>query len=96
MDNVTNSFEQYVAEQDAAFQGKVVVTIGGTDRVFSHEDLSINFDDSSAQIIAALQGMIDETLEDSEGNVAYGVRKSTESRNIFVYPKPGAGKHGTF
>lgn len=69
----------------------VILTIDGKDNIFTKEELGISFNDSSNTILAAVQGLIAESLQDNDENFVYTVRKSTDSQNIYIYPKSDAG-----
>lgn len=74
----------------------IVVTIGGNDREFNAEELGINFDSPESEILNAMEGILSEAgdslrEEGEDGDFSYTVRKATNSRKIYVFPKPTAG-----
>jgi hypothetical protein len=73
------------------FRDSIIVTINGTDHVFTYEQLGINFNDSPEVILNRVNGLLTESLQDEDNEFTYTVRKSSESNNIWIYPKPPAG-----
>ena len=72
-------------------QGKVIITVAGRDEDLEQEALGINMDSSEAEILAAAQGAINETLTDNHGEFAFTVRKSINTGCIYIHPKSPAG-----
>lgn len=70
---------------------KVILTIGGRDEVLDQEALGVNMESSEREVLAAVQGVIQENLADTDGNYSFTVRKAINSQNIYCYPKPTAG-----
>lgn len=74
---------------------EVVVTLNGQDVRVPLESLGLTFDAPDRDILAAVNGIIREQqgvdLNDDDGEVAYTVRKATNSHTVYVYPKPVAG-----
>ncbi len=74
--------------------GQVIVTVESQDRTYSFDQLSVNFDSSNEEILAAVQPII---LEDTGVNISeddenlYTVKKAENSGNIYVFPKSPAG-----
>ena len=72
-------------------RGKIIITANGQDQDFEQTAMGVNMDSNEAEILAAVQGVIRETLTDDHGEFAYTVRKSINTGCIHVYPKPVAG-----
>ncbi len=75
-------------------QGKIIVTIESQERDFEFEDLSVTFDSTPQEILAAVQPVILEQtgvniLEDDD--TLYTVKKMDNSGNVYVFPKSPAG-----
>jgi len=76
---------------------KVVVTVKGNDYTYTYEQLGVTFDSPEIEVLSAVNGILREaesvSIEDSEdpGNFIYGVRKSTNTRMTYVYPKDPLG-----
>ncbi len=74
--------------------GSVIVTIESEDRTYTFDQLSINYDSSSQEILDAVQPII---LEDTGVNISedgdnlYTVKKAENSGNVYVFPKSPAG-----
>ena len=71
---------------------KVFVTVGGRDVQLNQTDLGLTMASTEAQILAQVQGVINENLADEEGNFSFTVRRGLDNRNLYVYPKTPAGR----
>jgi hypothetical protein len=72
-------------------QNTVFVTVGGRDQQIPLERLGLTMASSESEVLAAVQGIIEENLNDSDGVPSFAVQKSTSNSNIFVVPKAPAG-----
>lgn len=70
---------------------RVILTINGRDEILEQSVVGVTMDSSEREILNAVQGMIQESLSDSGGEYSFTVRKTTNSNNIYIYPKPVAG-----
>ena len=76
---------------------KVFIIINGQEIVYNHIDVDVDFDnDNTTTILNKVNGIIQEargtSLTDSSNEYTYTVTKISDTRNIFIYPKPDAGK----
>ena len=85
---MTDELEQAGIEVAA---GEVVVTINQRDVRLSQEALDVDMESSEQDILNAVNGVVEENLNDADGEVAFTVRKAVNSGTIYVYPKPVAG-----
>lgn len=72
-------------------RNKVIVIVGGREEVLEQSTLGVNMDSTEAEILAAVQGVIQENLSDSEGEFSYITRKMVNTQNVLIMPKPVAG-----
>ncbi|MFA5312785.1 MAG: hypothetical protein WC375_05600 [Methanomassiliicoccales archaeon] len=74
---------------------KVIVTVARRDVFLDQLALGVNMESSEQDILRAVQPIIRENegadIADDDGDFSYAVRKSSNSNNIHVYPKPVAG-----
>lgn len=73
---------------------KVIITIGGEDQQFDYEQLGVTFESPNPEILQAAEGILREMSQSlqEDGDFTYTVRKASNSRNTYIYPKPEAGK----
>ena len=70
----------------------VIITVGGRDIAISQSSLGLTINSSEREILDAVRNVIDENITDESGEYSYTVRKATNSGNMYIYPKPVAGK----
>jgi len=73
--------------------GEVRLTLDGRDVVLNQEQLGVTMQSTPAEILAAVQGVIAENLNDADGDVSFAVRKAMNSGVLYVYPKTVAGEN---
>lgn len=76
-------------------QNKIIVCIDGSDYIRDYESLELTFDSSEADILNAIRPIIQEEkgvdIKDEDHGWLYKVRKSTDSKNVYILPNSVAG-----
>ena len=76
-------------------EGNVVVVVESEEKTFTYDELGINFESSSEEILKAVQPAILEAtgvnIEEDDEEI-YAVKKIDTSKKIYIFPKSGAGK----
>lgn len=72
-------------------QNKVIVVIGGQEEILDQSTLGLTMESSEREVLDAVQGVINESLQDNSQEYSYTVRKMLNTNNLLVMPKPIAG-----
>lgn len=78
---------------ETARQHKVIVVIGGREEVLDQSTLGLTMESTERQVLDAVQGVINESLQDDAQEYSYTVRKMLNTSNLLVMPKPVAGSY---
>ena len=82
-------------ESEEPMRNEVEVTVGGQDNAIPFGSLGIDMESSDRDVLNAVRPAVLEMdgvdLNDESGEVAFVVRRSSNTNVIHVYPKPVAG-----
>jgi hypothetical protein len=76
-------------------QGKIIVTLSSTEKIYDYDKLSVTFESSDQEILDALQPVLLEeegfNIKDEQEDGYYTIKRVESSQNVYVFPKSTAG-----